>query len=263
MPIAPVNGIDLYYEVEGSGGQWAVFAHGGEGCHLHWWQQVAALRDRYRCLVYDARGFGLSGGVWGAPEETAAADLDGLMRHLGIDRAFLVGQSMGGMAVSGVALRHPERVLGLVMGDTPFGIATPALSKWAAETLEKMAHFNVFEHLTAPGFASANPGLHYLYHAIARLNSTRPLPADTTDYAAGYVRMRDQPPLDLSAYAVPTLCLVGEHDALTPPWLMEATAGALKASLRVIPGAGHSAFFEKSDLYNAAITDFFEQVAAA
>jgi 3-oxoadipate enol-lactonase len=259
MPVAPVNGIELYYEIEGDG-DWVVFAHGGEGCHLHWWQQVAALRGRYRCLTFDARGFGLSGGRWGNPEDTAAPDLKGLLDHLQIDRAFLVGQSMGGMAVSGVALAHPERVRGLVMGDTPFGIATAALSKWAADTMAKMATFNVFEHLTAPDFATARPDLHYLYHAIARLNATRPLPADTTDYEAGYVRMRDRPPGDYSKFRVPTLCIVGEHDALTPRWVMQATADALKAQLVIIPGAGHSAFFERSDAYNRALSSFFAQV---
>lgn len=262
MPLARVNGIDLYYEVAGDAGEWVAFAHGGEGCHLHWWQQVATLKGRFRCLTYDARGFGLSGGAWGNPEESAAPDLLGLLDHLEIERSFLVGQSMGGMAVSGVALEHATRALGLVMGDTPFGIATAALSRWAAETMAKASTFNVFDHLTAADFAAINPGLNYLYHAIARLNSTRPLPADTTDYQQGYVRMRDRPPGDYRSFSVPTLCIVGELDALTPRWLMQATADALAGELVVIEGAGHSAFFEKADAYNRALLRFFERTTS-
>ena len=87
MPLATINGVDLYYEIEGEG-DWVVFAHGGEGQHLCWWKQVTALRSRFRCLIYDARGFGLSGGEWGAPEDTAANDLMALLDHLGIERAF-------------------------------------------------------------------------------------------------------------------------------------------------------------------------------
>jgi 3-oxoadipate enol-lactonase len=261
MPIATINGIDLYYEVEVEGeGPWVAFAHGGEGLHLCWWKQVAALRKRFRCLTYDARGFGLSGGGWGAPEDTAANDLMALLDHLGIERAFLVGQSMGGIAVSGVAQRMPERVRGLVMGDTPFGFQTAALSQWAVQMLDKIrAGFNVFEHLFAPGFAQAEPELHYLYTGICRLNSTRPLPKNTGDYLDGYVRMREAEPADYSRFPVPSLFIVGAQDALTPPWLIEATAKAVGGSrFLVIPGAGHSAFLERSEIYNKAIVEFFD-----
>lgn len=260
MPTATIQGIDLYYEIEGDG-DWVVFAHGGEGQHLCWWKQVTALRSRFCCLTYDARGFGLSGGEWGAPEDTAAQDLLALLDHLGIERAFLVGQSMGGIAVSGVARRAPERVRGLVMGDTPFGFQTAALSQWAAEMLDKIpAGFNVFEHLFAPGFAETEPELHYLYTGICRLNSTRPLPKNTADYLDGYVRMRDARPVDYSRFPVPSLFIVGAQDELTLPWLIEATAKAVGGSrFRVIPDAGHSAFLERSEIYNQAIVDFFAQ----
>ncbi len=261
MPVANLRGVDLYYEVEGAG-DWVVFAHGGEGVHLNWWKQVAALRGRYRCVTYDARGFGLSGGGWGDPEETAADDLKGLLDHLGVDHAFLVGQSMGGIAVSGMAQRFPDRVRGLVMADTPFGFKTAALSQWAAEMLEKIpAGFNVFDHLFGPGFATEQPEMHYLCTAISRLNSTRPLPEDTGDYAQSYIRMRDTPPGDYSGFAVPSLFIVGDHDELTLPWLMEATAKAVAGSrFVIIPDAGHSAYFERSDRFNATVTAFFEQV---
>lgn len=261
MPLAAINGIDIYYEVEGEGDP-VIFAHGGEGCHLHWWKQVAALKDRYRCVTYDARGFGLSGGGWGNPEDTAADDLKALMDHLTIDRAFLVGQSMGGIAVAGIAQRFPARVRGLVMGDTPFGFKTAALSEWAAQMLAKIPQgFNVFEHLFAPDYAARAPDMHYLYMALCRINSVRPLPENTDDYTEGYVRMRDAAPVDYSGFPVPALFIVGEHDGLTLPWLMEATAKAVGAPLVTIRGAGHSAFFEQSESYNQTIVRFFTQIS--
>ena len=92
MPIASVNGADLYYEIEGpEGGDWVIFAHGGDGHHLCWWRQVSALKSRYRCLTYDARGYGLSGGNPPAtPVDTAADDLLALMDHAGVERAFVI-----------------------------------------------------------------------------------------------------------------------------------------------------------------------------
>ena len=263
MPIAAINGIDLYYEVDGEG-DWVVFAHGGEGLHLCWWKQVTAFRRRFRCLTYDAQGFGLSGGGGNLPADAAASDLLALLDHLQIERAFLVGHSMGGMAVSGVAQRAPQRVRGLVMGDTPFGFQTEALSRWAAEMIAKIpAGFNVMEHLFAPGFAEAEPELHCLYAGLCRLNSLRERPRNTSGYLEAYIRMRDAPAVDYSAFAVPSLFLVGDRDELTLPWLMEATAKAVGGSrFLVIPGAGHSAFLERSALYNKAVLGFFDEIGA-
>jgi len=261
MSFATINRVDLYYEVEGQG-DWVVFAHGGDGNHLCWWRQVAALRSSFRCLTYDARGFGASGGAMGDPAALASDDLQGLLDHIGIDRAFLVGHSMGGIAVSGLAQSHPERVRGLVMGDTPFGFQTAALSRWAGQMLEKIpAGFNVFEHLFAPGFALAEPELHYLYTAICRLNPVRPAPKGTDDYLASYIAMRDAPPVDYSGLAVPAHFIVGSQDELTLPWLIEATAKAVGgAGFTVIAGAGHSAFYEMAEDYNRLIRGFFMRV---
>src|SRR4051812_10336869 len=170
--MASINGVDIYYEVGGPpDGDWIAFAHGGEGTHLHWWQQVAALRSSFQCLTYDARGFGMSGGEPGGGGSTPAQDLLGPLDHVGVDRALLVGQSMGGWAVSGVAQAHPDRAAGLVMGDTPFGFSTAALSKWAAEMLHKIPDgFDVLENLFAPDFPREQPEMHYLYQALNRLN---------------------------------------------------------------------------------------------
>lgn len=262
MPKAPINGIDLYYEIEGDEGDWVVFAHGGEGTHLTWWKQVAAFRSRYRCVTYDARAFGMSGGGWTVPEDTASDDLKGLLDHIGAERVFLVGHSMGGLAVSGVAQRFPERVLGLVMGDTPFGFRTPVLSEWATQMLEKIpAGFNVFEHLYAPAFAEAEPAIHYLHNAISRMNVRHPPPSGTANYLEAYIRMRDAPTADYSDFAIPSLFIVGDQDELTLPGLMEGTAKAVGgAEFAVVPGAGHSVFIEKSDAYNALLLGFFERV---
>ena len=54
-------------------------------------------------------------------------DVEALLDHLGIEKAFLVSQSMGGITNLGFALRHPERVLGLVLGDTTGGIGDPSV----------------------------------------------------------------------------------------------------------------------------------------
>lgn len=258
MPFAPVDGVDLHYEIDGDTGPWVVFAHGGEGTHLHWWQQAAALRSQHRCVTYDARGFGLSGREPSSRGTDAHShDLLGLLDHLGIDQAFLVGQSMGGWAVSRAAQQHPERVAGLVMGDTPFGFATEALSTWAAEMLEKIpAGFDVLDHLYGPRFADEEPEMWFLYQSLNRLNPPRTGPRGLD----AYMQMRDQPVEDYSDFRVPTLFILGEEDELTLPWMIRATAASVGgATLTEVPGAGHSAFCERPQEYNRIVMSFIEE----
>lgn len=264
MPRVPVAGCNLYYEMEGEG-DWLVFAHGGDGNHLCWWKQVAAFRDRYRCLTYDARGYGLSDTSEQPADaaHSAGDDLLALMDHLEIGRAILVGHSMGGMAVSAVGQGRPERVRALVMSDTPFGFQTVALSRWAVQMMDKISNgFDVMENLFAPGYAEREPEMHGLYQAICRMRvSELPArPADDRVYEP-YRRMRDAAPVDYSAFPIPSLFLVGDQDQLTVPWVMEETAAAVGgARFITIPGAGHSPFFEQTRLYNAAVGAFLGDV---
>jgi pimeloyl-ACP methyl ester carboxylesterase len=251
----PVSDSGLFHEVDGAG-PWVIFSHGGDGNHLCWYRQVAALKHRYRCLAYDAPGFGLT------PAD-AKGDLLSLMDELAIDRAVLVGHSMGGLAVSVVAQNNPERVSGLVMSDTPFGFFTPALSRWAAEMLVKIpAGFNVLEHLFAPDFAEREPEAHDLYQAICRMRLPASAPTERPDFSAAYIAMRDAPAGDYSAFPAPALFIVGDRDELTLPWLIEATAHAVGgAELAVIAGAGHSPFYERTAEYNRALEAFLARVA--
>jgi 3-oxoadipate enol-lactonase len=260
MPRVAVNGTELHYESDGDGPV-VVFAHGGASMHLHWWQQVAALRDRYRCVTYDARGFGLSGRDPSALGTSAhAADLLGLLDALAIDRATLVGQSMGGWAVSGVAQAHPERVAGLVMADTPFGFQTEALSRWAEDMIVKLgAGFDVVAACVAPSFATRRPDLAYLTMSMARLNPARTGPRGLD----AYEEMRTRPPGDYRDVRVPTIFIVGDQDALTFPSLIEATAAAIPgARVATIAGAGHSPYFEQAEAFNAVLEAFLGELHA-
>ncbi len=258
MPVtrgwAPAHGTDLYYEVAGDG-DWMVLVHGGEGTRIHWWQQVAAFAPRYRCVTYDMRGFGSTPvGQPPVSDNPLRDDLLALLGHLGIERAILVGHSMGGLAVSGVAQAAPERVRGLVMSDSPFNFATPALAEWAGQMAAKIpAGFNVFEHLYARDFEARRPDLFYLYNALNRLSLDEELARGTEAYEA----WQAQPLGDYRSFPVPTLFIVGTEDELTLPWLMRATAAAVgHAQLVEIEHAGHSAYAEQADAFNAVVMRF-------
>jgi 3-oxoadipate enol-lactonase len=252
--LAPVQGSELYYEVVGTG-DWMVFAHGGEGTRIHWWQQVAYFAPRYRCVTYDGRGFGSSPtGTASVSDNPLRDDLLGLLDHLGIGEATLVGHSMGGLAVSGVAQTRPKRVRRLVMSDSPFNFATSALATWSEQMIAKIgAGFSVMDHLYAPGFEVRAPELSYLYRALNRINP----PFPSAGGVAAYEAWRDQPEGDYGSFVVPTLFIVGSEDELTLPWLMRATAEAVNgAQLVEVDGVGHSCYAERAEEFNAAVGGF-------
>jgi 3-oxoadipate enol-lactonase len=128
MPFASVNGQRLYFEDTAGNGPVVVFSHGNLMNRDMWAAQVEALRGEFRCVVRDERLHGRTkddGGLHSYWD--AADDLLGLLDHVGVERATLVGHSQGGFPSLGAALRAPERVKALVLTDT-------AAVAWPPET---------------------------------------------------------------------------------------------------------------------------------
>lgn len=112
---ANVNGTSLYYEITGEGTP-IVFLHGFTCDHRNWDSQVKYFSKKYRVITYDARGHGQSSMPDTVPY-SYTDDLASLMDYLKIDKAIIVGHSMGGAPAFYYALDHPERVLALVLAE--------------------------------------------------------------------------------------------------------------------------------------------------
>ena len=115
--------IRLFYETAGSGSP-IVFVHEFGGNHWSWEPQMNFFARRHRCVTYAARGFSPSDcpdDVASYSQARAAADIIDVMSAAGIDKAHLVGLSMGGFAVLHAGLRHPERVLSLTAAGAGYG----------------------------------------------------------------------------------------------------------------------------------------------
>jgi 3-oxoadipate enol-lactonase len=254
MPFAPVNGIDLFYESHGSGPA-IVFLHGRGGNHLSWWQQVPHFAQRFRCITLDQREFGLTKDVVDGPGRKAFADdLDQLLDHLKIDRACLVGQSMGGFTALSFAVREPDRVAGLVLADTTGGIVSADIRSEIGKNLPKLPGDAAMRALS-PGFFKSDPDLAFLYAAIGRLSP--PIRESLEDL----LKNEDGPSLadlaDWAVYKVPTLVIVGEEDVIVPPVVAHMVAAHLPgAKLETVAGAGHSVYFEKPAEFNALLDRF-------
>ena len=106
------NGARIYYEAEGTG-EAVILVHAGVANLRMWDAQVDALRDAYRLIRHDTRGFGQT--VTDAVEFSNRADVAAVLDHVGEERAHVVGLSRGGSIALDFALEYPERVLSLVV----------------------------------------------------------------------------------------------------------------------------------------------------
>jgi 3-oxoadipate enol-lactonase len=249
MPVAQLNGIDLYYESHGDGPA-VTFLHGAGGNHISWWQQVPVFSQKYRCITIDHRGFGRSTDPKQEGGSRFVDDIEALFARLGVERSALVSQSMGGRTALGFAVRHPERVTALALCDNWGGM------NWS-EMQEKATALRTqrIETPPAPGgmgkrYRAEHPRGAFLYQQIQGLNPPR---AETATAAAP-----DAPtPEQVRALRVPTLFLVGSDDPLAAPEIIrEVCAIHPNAEYVEVPGSGHSVYFEDAAAFNQHVGDF-------
>jgi 3-oxoadipate enol-lactonase len=255
MPFLTLNGIELYYEVHGEGPT-VVFCHGAGGNHLSWWQQIPVFREHFRCIVYDSRAFGRSLDVEGGGRQWFWQDLAGLLDHLGVEQTAIVAQSMGGRTAVPFAMRAPGRTWAIVLAGTNGGAVTEEVRLAQDEykaSLPKGSTLN--DRALAPGYAERDPPREFLFRSINRLNPKRP--RDFLAIPAGY---RGSSAQRLVESGIPILFLVGEHDAIIPPDINRLCHEAVPGSrYEVIKDAGHSAYFERPDEFNAAVMSFLKE----
>lgn len=120
MPMARINGVNLFYEETGKGPETTVLVHGSWGDHHNWDGVVPSLAERYRVVTYDRRGHSQSerpAGQGSIHEDVE--DLEALVRHLGAAPTHIVGNSFGASIVLGLAVKHPSTFRSLVVHEPP------------------------------------------------------------------------------------------------------------------------------------------------
>jgi pimeloyl-ACP methyl ester carboxylesterase len=261
MPKVTVNGIELHY-VETGRGDPLLMIMGFGGDHLAWTFQVPALGASYRVLTFDNRGAGQSS-VPDEPYSTRmmAQDAVGLLDALGVERAHVLGVSMGGMIAQEVALQHPRRVRSLQLHCTyarPDRYMLALMDTWRAVRAKATAEEwlrTVALWLFSPRTYAERPEF---VEMVIQTGLANPHPFTLTGFLRQGDAVRGHDALDrLPALACPTLVSVAEDDILVPPRFARSVAAAVpRAELRVIEAAGHAYFWERADLFNTMCLDF-------
>jgi 3-oxoadipate enol-lactonase len=257
------NGIDIHCEIEGEG-PWVVLTH-ALACDLGMWdEQVPVLRDRFRVLRFDTRGHGASS-VPPAPYtfEQLTEDIHGLFSALGIEQAHLVGISLGGMVAQEFALAHPRSVASLVLCDTtsqyPDGTEKIWQERIATVRAGGMAPLveATLERWFTPPFRAARPDV------MARIGAMIRTTPEVGYTGCGAAVPTISTTSRLGAIGCPTLVVVGEHDAGTPPAMAETIQrGIPGADLRVIQSASHLCNIEQPEAFNAILLRFLTRVTS-
>jgi len=279
MSTARVGDIDLYYEEHGHGDP-LLLIMGLAVDSSGWMFQVPAFAERYRTIAFDNRGVGRSAKPAGPYTiHEMADDAAGLLDALGVERAHVVGVSMGGMIAQELVLRHPARVRGLVLACT---FPEPDAD---VEGLRRFSLRELGGSVTAEGqmridVSSLDP-LHVLQHMLPRVFSPgfmeRELPKVIEVFSRGLEHgisleailaqvealMAHRATDRLHRIQAPTLVITGDADQLVPPGNSDVLAREIPgARLVKVPGGSHGFNFEMPDVFNREVLAFLASVSA-
>jgi pimeloyl-ACP methyl ester carboxylesterase len=270
MPVLRVHGSDLYYEDTGGTGEPVLFLHGFLFDGRQYEAQVAALRDRYRCLTLDFRGQGRSAAAGGYQIEQHTADVLAVIRELGVAPLHLAGLSMGGFAGLRIAAREPGLVRSLTLLNS--SAAAHARSKIAKHMLLSAVGRVVG---TSPPRLVARIEAE-MYGEAFRTDPARAADRDTwrarwaqADRAAltktlQGIMFRPDIRSELPDITAPTLVIAGGADASLPPQQSREMHQLIAGSQLVeLPGVGHSSPIEAPDQVTQALETFLAGVTAA
>lgn len=261
MPTTDAPGFPMYYEAHGDGFP-LLLVNGLGSDHREWLCQLPAFAARYRVVTFDNRGAGDSG-VPPGPYTTPgmADDAAALLAALRIDRAHVLGVSLGGMIAQEMALRHPGMVERLVLACTsPGGKAAVRPSAEALSAFVRSPEGSPEEelrrmipYLYTKRFARERADEIEAFIARRLLHPTRP-----EGYAAQLAAAIAHASGDrLSAVRARTLVIAGTEDRLVPPENSRRIASIVPgATLVLLPGAPHRLFAENADAFNREVLDF-------
>jgi 3-oxoadipate enol-lactonase len=254
----------MYYEVHGKGRPLLLISGLGNDLNI-WASQVPEFAKKYCVIGFDNRGSGRTD----APDQPysipmMAEDTIGLMDALGVEKAHVLGVSMGGYIAEELAMTYPGRAESLILMTTsvgPYMLKISILHAWAREALKDMRPMTFFQIMLPFMFNDRSfetPGvLEMAVGTIAGHSSTPPHILARQMTACVEHDARDR----IGRITAPTLVLAGKEDPFVPFSLSEELAASIpNAKLRVLDGGGHGFNGAIADKFNRAVLEFLDQV---
>jgi pimeloyl-ACP methyl ester carboxylesterase len=265
------DNVKIYYETAGSGSP-IVFVHEFGGNHWSWEPQMNFFSRRHLCLTYAARGFPPSeipSDLGSYSQQRAVDDIFDVMDAAGIEKAHLVGLSMGGFAVLHAGLQRPERVISVCAAGAGYGaekefdsyfkdISEQVAVNFESQGAERFAKIYAegasrvqFQDKDPRGWAlfAERLGRHSCAGAASTMRGVQKQRPSLYDLEAQFKKMKP-----------PVLVMVGDEDdhCLQPGIFLKKTVPA--CGLAVFPKSGHTLNLEEPALFNQLLTEFVAQV---
>ncbi len=271
--ITTKDGVNLHVE-EAGGGTPILFIHEFGGNHASWEPQLRYFSRRHRCITYAARGYPPSdvpGSADAYSQAIAADDAVAVLDALKIDRAHIVGLSMGGFCTVHFGLRTPQRALSLTVAGAGYGCEKEYEQYFRGVSLEVADNFEKqgakeFSKIYALGasrvqFQNKDPRGWQEFADRLATHSDRGAANTMRGVQARRPSFYDLE-YELKQMHVPTLVVVGDEDdhCLQPGIFLKRTIPA--CGLSVFPKTGHTLNLEEPAVFNALLAEFFAQVEA-
>jgi pimeloyl-ACP methyl ester carboxylesterase len=271
VPKARVGAVELYYEASGDGFP-VVFCHEFAGDYRSWDPQVRAFGHLYRCVSYSQRGFPPSS----VPADAAAysqdlliEDLRGLLAHLGIERTYLLGFSMGGSVVLNFALRYPALCRAIVVVGAGAGTTNRELfERDVQQTADLLRSQGIrafaetySESPSRQPFKRKDPHGWQVFREMLAQH-------DAEGQALTILGVQLKRPTlysledQLPDLRVPTLIVIGDEDEACVDPAVFLRRRIATSGLLVVPQSGHTVNLEEPALFNQAVLEFFRLVEA-
>jgi 3-oxoadipate enol-lactonase len=264
------GGVEVSYELSGEG-NCLVLIHGFTDNLSMWYNQVPTFARHLKVLRYDVRGHGETETPEGELSiKLFAEDVHSLLGALEIERACLLGYSMGGRIALQFALDHPESTTGLIFANSGVrGSGVQLSEEQVAELVERREQMlKMFEtgdiEVIADGMAerSLSPGMRDREPTVFQQYKEVKLRNDPRHYLAimeAMVQAMASPP-DLTQLGCPVLIIAGDRDSFMAVEEARAMEGAIgDATVTVLP-TGHAAAIEAPEAFNRAVLDFMNRL---
>jgi pimeloyl-ACP methyl ester carboxylesterase len=254
---ASVNGLNMYYEIYGTGKP-LVLLHGGLATiDMMFGQLLPPLAQTRQVIAVELQAHGHTADIERPLSfELMADDIAALIKHLGLEHADIFGYSLGGGVALQTAIRHPEVVRKLVVASAPY-----KRDGWYPEVLAGMASMNA-----EAAKAMVGTPVHQAYVSVA------PKPEDWSALVAKLSQLLRQDydwSTVVASIKTPTLIVVGDADSVRPAHAVEmfgllggkadgAMGGLPQSQLAVLPGTTHFSILTRTDLLLPIITPFLD-----